>query len=97
MVLGLVAVVCAGVFLQSPGLGTLLAIVLAPAVVRLLLVSARARLAGRPMRGGEKLQVFARTAGTMLAFVGVGLAVSAIVIVAMLVAFLQMCLGGLGA
>ena len=87
----LVAVVCTGVFLQSPGLGTLLAVVLAPAVVRLLLVSARARLAGRPMQGGDKFEVFASTAGIMLA---VGLAVSVILIVATVVAFLQMCWGG---
>jgi hypothetical protein len=64
--------VCLGVIMAAPGLGILVAIVAAPALVRTLVAGYQERKAGTPLTLGEKLLTFLASTGVSLAVVITG-------------------------
>jgi hypothetical protein len=71
LVITLIAV-CLGVIMAAPGLGILVAVVAAPALVRTLVAGYQERKAGRPMTLGEKLLTFLASTGVSLAVLVTG-------------------------
>jgi len=71
LVITLIAV-CLGMIMALPGLGILVAIVAAPALVRTLVAGYQDRVAGSPMTLGEKLLTFAASTGVTLAVLVTG-------------------------
>jgi hypothetical protein len=58
--------VCLGVMTFAPGLGVLLAILVAPAMVRTLCVASRRRRSGAEISGGDKATVFMASLGAVI-------------------------------
>ena len=82
-----------GVFLMSPGIGILLAVVVAPAFLRTCIVMARRKARGQPVSLADKLGSFAASFAFSLGFVVfVGLAGA----VAVVAAFFVICWAALG-
>ena len=71
LVITLIAV-CLGMIMALPGLGIVVAIVAAPALVRTLIAGYQDRQAGTPMTLGEKLLTFAASTGVTLAVLVTG-------------------------
>jgi len=71
LVITLIAV-CLGMIMALPGVGILVAIVAAPALVRTLVAGYQDRKAGTPMTLGEKLLTFAASTGVTLAVLVTG-------------------------
>jgi hypothetical protein len=71
LVITLIAV-CLGMIMAAPGVGVLVAIVAAPALVRTLVAGYQDRQAGTPMTLGEKLLTFAASTGVTLAVLVTG-------------------------
>jgi hypothetical protein len=71
LVITLVAV-CLGMIMALPGLGIVVAIVAAPALVRTLVAGYQERKAGTPMTLGEKLLTFAASTGVAVAVLVTG-------------------------
>jgi hypothetical protein len=71
LVITLIAV-CLGVIMAAPGLGILVAIVAAPALVRTLVAGYQERRAGTPMTLSEKLLAFLASTGVAVAVVVTG-------------------------
>jgi hypothetical protein len=80
LIITLVAV-CLGAFLLAPGLGVLLALVGAPALVRTMIAGARRRQAGAPLTTGQKIGAFALSFALVFAVGWAGL-----------IAFFSVCL-----
>ena len=77
--------VCIGVSIESPGLGILLALVAAPAMIRTLVVHERRQGQGRPLSPAGAIGVFF---ASFAATIGIGI----LVVVAIVVAFFIICL-----
>lgn len=71
LVITLIAV-CLGMIMALPGLGVLVAIVAAPALVRTLVAGYQERSAGTPLTLGEKLLTFLASTGVSLAVIATG-------------------------
>ena len=71
LVITLIAV-CLGMIMALPGLGIVVAIVAAPALVRTLMAGYQERKAGAPLTLGEKLLTFAASTGVTLAVLVTG-------------------------
>ena len=71
LVITLIAV-CLGMIMALPGLGIVVAIVAAPALVRTLVAGHQERKAGTPMTLGEKLLTFAASTGVAVAVLVTG-------------------------
>jgi len=71
LVITLIAV-CLGMIMALPGLGIVVAIVAAPALVRTLMAGYQERKSGTPMTLGEKLLTFAASTGVTLAVLVTG-------------------------
>jgi hypothetical protein len=71
LVITLIAV-CLGMIMAEPGVGVLVAIVAAPALVRTLIAGYQDRKAGTPMTLGEKLLTFTASTGVALAVLVTG-------------------------
>jgi hypothetical protein len=71
LVITLIAV-CLGMVMALPGLGVLVAIVAAPALVRTLIAGYQDRKAGTPMTLGEKLLTFLASTGVTVAVLVTG-------------------------
>lgn len=71
LVITLIAV-CLGMIMALPGVGILVAIVAAPALVRTLVAGYQDRAAGTPMTLSEKLLTFAASTGVALAVLAAG-------------------------
>jgi len=67
MLLITLAAVLLGLFRMSPGLGMLVAVLVAPALIRTLIESAERQALGRPMTPADKASMFASTVGLTIA------------------------------
>jgi hypothetical protein len=88
MIVTLVAV-CLGLLMAAPGLGVLVSIVAAPALVRTLIAGYQRRAVGTPLSAGEKVLAFLASTGVTFAVLLAGLA-------AFGTACFATCLGALG-
>jgi hypothetical protein len=71
LIITLIAV-CLGMIMALPGVGILVSIVAAPALVRTLVAGYQDRVAGTPMTLSEKLMTFAASTGVALAVLAAG-------------------------
>lgn len=90
------AAVLLGVFVMSPGLGVLLAVLIAPPVVRTCTLAARAEARGRPLSDAEKGRAFARSLGVTAAVLGSVVAVAVVGVVVLGIALFLACFAALG-